>query len=299
MDKVDITLCRLLLSNSRLSYRELADKLNLSVTAVHSRIQSLMNAGVIRHFTAKISLSVLKAVPVVIFGLSKIGLVKGLESRLANHGSIYWLAIGSGNMVYVGAYLKGVNELGSIVQYLKEEAKLLEPTVGIVPLPNIVSTEVGSSNLVLHDLDYKIIRCLKDNSRKTISEAAYELNVSAKTLHRRLSRMMKLGLIELSMEWYPDRSNDIITVFHINVKPEADKYFIGHLFEKYPSNMIFYWEFSNILNFYLAFFWASAMKEVHAIREGMENERMIQSVSPNILYTGYIFETWRDRLLEM
>jgi DNA-binding Lrp family transcriptional regulator len=47
MDKTDVILCQLLLMNSRLSYRRLADMLNLSVAAVHSRIQSLIVAGVI------------------------------------------------------------------------------------------------------------------------------------------------------------------------------------------------------------------------------------------------------------
>jgi DNA-binding Lrp family transcriptional regulator len=53
MDKADVILCQLLLMNSRLSYRRLADMLNLSVAAVHSRIQSLIDAGVIRKFTAR------------------------------------------------------------------------------------------------------------------------------------------------------------------------------------------------------------------------------------------------------
>jgi DNA-binding Lrp family transcriptional regulator len=42
MDNTDIVLCQLLLGNSRLSYSELADKLNLSVTATHKRIQDLI-----------------------------------------------------------------------------------------------------------------------------------------------------------------------------------------------------------------------------------------------------------------
>jgi hypothetical protein len=42
MDKTDIVLCQLLLGNSRCSYRGLVDILNLSVTAVHKRIQDLI-----------------------------------------------------------------------------------------------------------------------------------------------------------------------------------------------------------------------------------------------------------------
>ena len=41
MDKTDIILTQLLLRNSRLPYRELAEKLDLSVNAVHKRIREL------------------------------------------------------------------------------------------------------------------------------------------------------------------------------------------------------------------------------------------------------------------
>jgi DNA-binding Lrp family transcriptional regulator len=41
MDATDLVLSKLLLSNSRLSYRELADRLGFSVNTVHQRVQAL------------------------------------------------------------------------------------------------------------------------------------------------------------------------------------------------------------------------------------------------------------------
>ena len=40
------------------------------------------------------------------------------------------------------------------------------------------------------------------------------------------------------------------------------------------------------------------MKETKEIQESFENERAFESVIPNILYTGYIFDAWRDELLQ-
>jgi DNA-binding Lrp family transcriptional regulator len=56
MDKTDITLIMMLAANSRLACSELAEKLNLSVNAVHKRIQALIEQGIIAKFTAKVSL---------------------------------------------------------------------------------------------------------------------------------------------------------------------------------------------------------------------------------------------------
>jgi Lrp/AsnC family leucine-responsive transcriptional regulator len=71
MDKTDMSLILLLLQNSRLSYAELADKLNLSINAVHKRIQQLIETDVIRKFTAKVSIFATQAIPVYIFGTSQ------------------------------------------------------------------------------------------------------------------------------------------------------------------------------------------------------------------------------------
>ena len=74
----------------------------------------------------------------------------------------------------------------------------------------------------LCDLDYKIIRSLKEDSRKATSVVAEEIGVSTKTVRRRLNRMIKNFLIVFSIDWYPDASNDIISAFHVQLKPDAD-----------------------------------------------------------------------------
>jgi DNA-binding Lrp family transcriptional regulator len=297
MDKTDLVLCQLLLANSRLSYRELADTLDLSVTAVHNRIQNLVESGIIRKFTAKLGPS-LNAIHVLIFGSSRIYPGRELNAKLQQHGSIYWLAIGGGNFLYVGAYLRNISELESLVSYIKKEAGMPEPIVGltysVAPFPVVRSVD----DSIIYALDYQIIRSLKHNSRKATSDVAEELGVSAKTVRRRLSRMIKNGLIELSIDWYPDASNDIFTVFHVQTKPETDKNAVDNVFKKYSPNLIFYWGFSNIPNTLVAFVWTSTMKELQNIRENLEHEASVQATTPNILYTGYIFNCWRDQIPE-
>jgi DNA-binding Lrp family transcriptional regulator len=298
MDKTDIILCQLLLGNSRLSYSELADTLNLSVTAVHKRIQDLIESGVIRKFTAKLSIFQLGALHILVFGRSKLNSVQGLPEKLESNGLIYWLSVGGGNLLYIGAYLQNIGELEDLVNFLKETAEMPEPTVGISTQPLPLGFLPELKNRTLYPLDYQIIFSLKDNSRKATSDVADELGVSAKTVRRRLARMMKDRLVELSMKWYPDASNDIISLIHVHLNPQADKNTMGRLFQKYAPNMVFYWGFSNLPNTFILMFWTSTMKELQNIRESLEKEADLQSVAPNVLYTGYIFETWRDQLLE-
>ena len=295
MDKTDVILCQLLLVNSRLSYRELGKKLNLSVTAVHNRIQSLIQLGVIRKFNAKLSLIAKNGIHVLVFGFSKAKSTRDLNPKLEKNGSIYWLAIGGGNIFYIGAYLKNIAELEGLVRFIKEAAQMPEPTVGITVSPMPTPMKFGTNpETKLCELDYKIVGSLKDNSRKPTSEIAEELCVSAKTVRRRLARMINNYLVSLSIDWYPDASNDIMSAFHVQLKPEANPNAANVIWQKHYPNMIFYWGFGNIPNTYLFLAWTPTAKELRDLRESLENEPAVQAVSPNILYTGYIFPTWLD-----
>ena len=152
-------LIMLLSANSRLSYAELAEKLNLSVNAIHKRIQLLIETGVIRKFTAKVSLLSANAIVVFISGTSQLGSFQELPVKLKAHGSIYWLAEGGGKFIHVGSYLKNLSELVGLVEFLKKEAGLSEPTVGIMAsIPFQVAQNPKPKDLTLCDLDYKIIR---------------------------------------------------------------------------------------------------------------------------------------------
>jgi DNA-binding Lrp family transcriptional regulator len=70
MDNTDIILLELLLSNSRMSYGKMAEKLGLSVNAVHKRIQALIETGVIHKFTAKLGPLAVNFVNIFISGTS-------------------------------------------------------------------------------------------------------------------------------------------------------------------------------------------------------------------------------------
>jgi DNA-binding Lrp family transcriptional regulator len=273
----------------------LAEKLNLSVTAVHNRIQILIDRGIIRKFTARPSILVQNAIHILIIGTSKANSIRDLKPKLESHGSIYWLAIGGGNVLYIGAYLKHIAELEQLVSFIKTTAEMPEPTVGITFSPIPPNLQVLEIETDLCDLDYKIINSLKDNSRKAIADVAEEIGVSAKTARRRLDRMVKNFLIELSIEWYPDASNDLLSIFHVQLKPDADKNTPNLLLQKHYPNTLFYWGFSNLPNTYFFMTWSPTSKEVKELRESLEQESAVQSVAPNIIYTGYVFNYWRDQ----
>lgn len=292
MDKVDMAIVRYLLRNSRLSYRELADRLNLSVNAVHKRIKGLIEDDIIREFTAKISLQALNAITVMVFGKSGANSLEEACKKLGEHEAIHWVSFGAGNYTYIGAFLRELSELEAFAEHVKETAQISDLTVGII------HRKYSPTNAKLYPLDYKIIYALHKNSRKPISEVAEELGVSAKTIRRRLSRMIQEGLIELSIEWSPDTSNNIIAIFHMTLRDSVDKKkTLSVLSKEYASNIIFSWYFSNIPRLVLCGIWTPTLKELAEIAKDMRRKEIFSSVTPQMIYNGYIFDTWRDKLL--
>lgn len=295
MDETDVLLSLLLLANSRTSYRELADKLNLSANAIHKRIESLIDSGVIRKFTTKISIPALQAVVVIVYGKSEAESVDRLHEKLGKHGSIWWVTLGGGNYVVIGAYLKTMLEVEPLVDYVKKEALIPYPTVGVYSSPPY-NADI-SLEKTLYALDRQIIYALSNDSRKPIADIAEEVGVTAKTVRRRLSAMVNKGLIEFSIHWYPDASNDIMTMMHVKLKPTADRNTVAKVLKSYFPNLTFYFQFMNVPNKLLCVLWTKTMKQLKETQQRLANEEVVASIVPNILYTGYIFDTWRDKLV--
>jgi hypothetical protein len=109
--------------------------------------------------------------------------------------------------------------------------------------------------------------------------------------------MTRNGLVEFSIQWFPDTSNDIITTMQLRLRPDADKSAVSGILKKYFPNLLFAYQFINIPNVLLCFVWTNTMKEVKEIQQRLEDEETVASIVSNILYTGYIFDTWRDELV--
>jgi DNA-binding Lrp family transcriptional regulator len=204
----------------------------------------------------------------------------------------YWVANSGGGYVYVGGYLKSLSELDQYVAFVKNGGEISDPTVGIM-------TQMSNRfpNEELRPLDYQILTSLRKDSRKPVSDVATEVNASAKTVHRRLERMVAKGLIEFSIDWYPDKSNDIVSLCHVEIAQRADRQrVLDSLRQKFSQNILVEVLFSNLPNLLVFFLWTNSMKQMEDLRESIGKVDGVGSVVLNVLQIGYMFDTWRDRL---
>jgi Lrp/AsnC family transcriptional regulator, leucine-responsive regulatory protein len=66
MDAIDIRMCHLLSIDARISYQDLADKLGISISAVHARLRTPTEEGVVKGFFARVSIGQLGGVVILV-----------------------------------------------------------------------------------------------------------------------------------------------------------------------------------------------------------------------------------------
>jgi DNA-binding Lrp family transcriptional regulator len=291
MDLTDLILIRGLLDNSRLTFRELAEITSISVSSVHKRIQSLIDYGTINAFIVRPTMISLKGLWIMASGVSSAKSMDLVSQELGNHESIHLVTIASGKYLYIGAYLRDVSELQEFTSFLTKTSQISDPSIGIINIPYITTPETLSS------VDYKILKTLNRDARKPLTDIGEDVGISAKTVRRRLDRMIENRLAFFTIEWTPKSENNFITIFHLYLNDGTDTYStIQHIYQKYDKNLVYCLSFSNIPNYITMHTWARTSIDAQKIQEELQTEGF-KDVIPRIVLYGNYYDCWIDQLL--
>jgi len=291
LDETDIIIIKKLFENSRFTYRELADLTNLSVSAIHKRIKSLEESRIINAYTARPSVLALKSLWIIIFGASKAKSMEAVSKELGQHENIEFVAIAGGKFLYVSGFLRSISELQDYSSYVSNVAQINQPTVGIIDVPYITTPEP------LTTIDYKILKTLNRDARKSIADIAEDVGLSAKTVRKRLNRMIENNLALFSINYTPLYENSFITVFHLFLNNGSDMNSkFQYINEKYSQNIIHCFSYSNIPNFITMTSWAKSAQDSQAIQKELQIDGF-KDVIPHIFLSVKWYGCWMDQLL--
>ncbi|WP_457919365.1 AsnC family transcriptional regulator [Candidatus Lokiarchaeum ossiferum] len=293
MDASDLQLSKLLLINSRQSYREMAESLGISINSVHKRVQNLIDSGIIQKFRTNISLGAFSGIQVIIFGKTSLFSLNILKRNLVRDNRYYWVTFGAGNLVYIGAYLHSIDELSEVVAFAKNAADLSEVIVGIgpsFPIPGKIND--------LDKTDLQIIRELQYDSRKKASEISSIIGISAKTINKRISILSEKYLVHFTIDWIPNKKSDILAYLHLTIEDDYTPAQIeSQINASYGENNVYCMQFSNLPNFLFSVWWVDSFEKLSKLRESIQSINGIKQIEINMMYDGVILETWRDKFL--
>lgn len=300
MDATDIRLCQLLLQDSRTPYRDLAGKVGITVQAVHRRIQVMQEMKIISNFHASISMSYLNAMNTVIVGKSESKSRDETAQALGKSDSVHRVMPLAGNHLLVESILRDISEMESHMEFLKNAGQMSTLMMGITGTAQFGTVPFNKrpeERFELTPLDYAIIASLQTDSRKAVVDIAGELNVSAKTVKRRLDRMMDKKVIEFSMTYHPGFAGGAAAVVILDLRSSADKGTIRRgILELIGPKLIFMTTFANLPDKFLAVVYCGTMMECNDMMEMVARIDGVDKCTQHIVQFGYEFETWRDRL---
>jgi DNA-binding Lrp family transcriptional regulator len=293
VDEVDIALCRNLLKNSRTPYSDLGKALELTPQAVHRRVQTLIEDGIVRGTTTYPSFRAINRMWIMIYGWSKAPSMTEVAKKLGENQSVAAFQIASGNFVYIQGSVRDANDLAQFVSFSQKAASLHDAQVGIMPTPPAAAEDS------LTYLDLRLIAAMREDARRPVAEVAEEVGVSAKTARKRLDRLEQEELVHFSIHWQPDSQGDTITNIHLTLKEGIEEEKVAFLLIKMmAANVVRTYTFSNLPNQLIVLYWTRNIKEMERTCRELEEEDLFQSVVPNILRNMHYYDEHRDRLLD-
>ena len=287
-----MALSRMLMRNSRTPYSDLGKELGLSPQMVHRRVQHLMDVEIIRGTYAALSFKAMKAMWVIVHGWSKANSMDEVAKELRNDQHVAIMQVASGNYVYVHGNVTDAVGLAELVTSVQRSARLSEPQVGIVHTP-------PPEHSGLSAMDLRIIKALANDTRRPVNEIAQELGTTAKTVRRRLDRLMKEDLVQLSINWQPDTMGDMVSQIHLVLKDGVANEKAAYLMiKKYAPGIIRSYTFSNVPGFILLTYCNRNAREMQDTCRELEGEGIFTSVVPNVIRSIYHFPEHREVVLQ-
>lgn len=302
MDDTDLLMCKLLFNNSRLSQRDLADSLGLTVGAVHRRVDSLIEEGIIKEFTANISRGYLNAVSAQVEGICDCMSVDDMIGKLRKNGSIITVLVSSVNLTTVTLLLRDISDLSAVVEQIRTVLQMRQPKVTISArtfIGNEPFEKEYIGNRELSRIDYRIINALHHNSRKLVVDIAEEIGITPKTVRNHLEQMERERAIEYTLVWNPAFSGGADFVLRVDLSPGTDKVrYISSLNKRFGSRVILTLIHSNMLDYVCGYCWAPTIAKQQDFIEALKKDEGVVDVRTSIVHKEWQFETWRDRLLK-
>ncbi|MEM0448446.1 MAG: AsnC family transcriptional regulator [Methanomassiliicoccales archaeon] len=285
MDEIDVAICRAFMQNSRLSFSKLGEELDMSAQAIHRRVQALMASGIIQGTVTRLTPKAMGSSWLLIKGWSKLPIMDEMAAKLARSEHLALIQVASGNMMYVHGMVGNSIEMSNFVSFVIQEAQMHDVEVGIVPTPPNIEKKP------LSPLDLRIVNCLRKDARRSISEIASEVDVTPKTVKRRLDYLVLEGLVNFSILWRPDLLGDTMTYIHLLLRSDVDRErAMVLLVRKYSRGIIRSYAFSNAPDRILLLYWTNNVREMAETCRELEREGLFVSVVPHILRGIYYFE---------
>lgn len=294
MDETDILIIKELAVDARMPYRDLADRMSLSVNGLHKRIRVLIDKGIIVGFRAHLTPLLTGGSVMGLYGRSSSSDLSATIEHLGAHECTSRVIAAGGQYLYVEAQVRSNKELYDYQSFVREVGRIDD-------LKSLAVFAAGDppAKDPLTKLDYRIVRALSEDCRRPLQEVSADIGSTAKTVKRRLQSMEESHWVSFSMDLVLCASGDLISLVHAKLRPgrRLEDIIPKLINQKDPHRLGI--SASNVEPGLMVFsMWARDLRELREAEKGLNADDDFESLFSNLYYDMHLFPTWERKLME-
>jgi DNA-binding Lrp family transcriptional regulator len=246
LDLVDKGIIAELEGNCRQSYRMLARKLGVSSKTIRSRIEKLIEMGVIQRFLVELNPDILGA-HLVIAEVSTLGSEDTLEfiHQIGQSPVVRLVSRLADGTYDVEAEVRGKMGTVNFGQFIRGQDRVSDVEIhDVIKMhPHVTKGSLSKPQALNFDftnIELNVLRCLRENPRMPIVDIARRTEMTAKRVRMVLRQLQDSGRLRFTLEWLRSSGNQI--EFRSRVRYNTDntrpRQLVAWLEQRYPLE---YW----------------------------------------------------------
>jgi len=271
----------------------MAKRLQVTTNTVKNRIRKLKEEGVLLGFETHLSATSFNATHCWLAAeLNKNETEEEIVKEIGEIEKVSFIMPTTENLMLIAMDFFNSTDLDNTIQQMS----MVKEIVGVNTL--IYSSQHFHRKIEFTPLDWKIVRSIRFNSRKSSIEIAGECGISTRTVNRRLKRLYKSRVIRYTIALNPMASRGNI-VYGISIEYDArfsrDK--IVRSITSSTKNLFNHYVIVNSPAILLIFF-GNRFSDIHANENVIKAVEGVRSMKTYFCTKVYYFKDWRDELIE-
>ncbi|MDD3398665.1 MAG: AsnC family transcriptional regulator [Candidatus Methanomethylophilaceae archaeon] len=300
MDETDLMILMRLTANARTPYRELSDHFQMSVAAIHKRIQGMTEEGVIAGYKLIINPFYKGAFPVMVRGYIGDRKMPQYEEFLASDDRNYQFILTGGRRVYLAGMLHGMSEVSEWVEKVRKAFDLQDSQV-------LFDKDTAEMMDRIRDREYdpefqrkdmRILSELQKDPRAALSDVAEKVGFTSKFVSRRLNRLLEQRWVQFRVDFNLVKAKMMVTIMDVHCLGDDGKaLFIDCLKDIRSSTLLQAVHFTNVPDEMMVLYTSWDVDALRSTVRELESCPGVKEISPNIIYDFRELPTWIDKSL--
>ncbi|MFW9910916.1 MAG: winged helix-turn-helix transcriptional regulator [Candidatus Thorarchaeota archaeon] len=197
LDHIDKRILGTLVYDCRTPYREIAKSLGMSATAIKSRVDEMVAAGVITDFVVEFSSAMIGSEVMMLWLRTD-----GTEEREQfiseigkNRGVMQIVPLYGGDYLVFAEYTSSL-ELATLAETFKSN-----PYVSFTEMHTLLEVMQRGRKTILTNLQLRVLKALLKDARMLISDIAKETGLTVRLVRRTLRELKESEAIRFSLRW--------------------------------------------------------------------------------------------------